>query len=289
VAIRLVGTVAAESAPVAPITISKRKAQMKNLKQWTKCSVISLAMVAGCSFEQPDSTEGSDQAKNEQSPEAADRSKAVGAEKDRALLSTLFDQADVAFEGQVIAIDYRLSGAAGDAERTPHTFVTYRVLTPFKHSQRDETITLRFFGGPNDDGTITLSSITPRINLGDHDVMFVKDNGKSAVPLVQGRAGRLRVLDDRMFADSGRSLSLDKTRGALRAGPVVDHPALNTHRVGTALLTLKRSATPDSAMAMTVATSRHDLVDFLSSQHSPTGLAGDFSVDASASFTIESF
>ncbi|HYC46631.1 MAG TPA: hypothetical protein VED01_14250 [Burkholderiales bacterium] len=136
--------------------------------------------------------------------------------------------AELVFVGTVTAITYRSSepvvltddaGAAvldddghpvlRDGSETPHTFVTYRIARVLKGRTGSSEITLRFFGGLADEpwvevddqgNTVTApmavwSSLTPRFDVGDHDILFVEGNTDHDCPLVQCAEGRVRLLD----------------------------------------------------------------------------------------------
>jgi len=107
-------------------------------------------------------------------------------------------EAEMAFYGEVSEVKYRLS-----EDGTPHAFVTYRIRKIIRGQDEPETVTLRFIGGPKGNGTFLTVSGVPHFNVGDQDVLLVRDNGETPCPLVGYGYGRFRVLNDRVYNSQG--------------------------------------------------------------------------------------
>lgn len=130
------------------------------------------------------------------------------------VLADRLAQARVAFVGEVVAISHR-DVTLPELGATPHTFVTVRVVDPVKGGVAGEQVTLRFIGGPADDGQATLEvSGIPEFEVGEVDLLFVSDdNGRSGCPLVGCESGRLPVVGDQITSPTGHLLvTLDDGR-----------------------------------------------------------------------------
>ena len=103
----------------------------------------------------------------------------------------LVQQADTIVVGTVSAIE-----AEWDAtHERPYTFVTFTDLDIRKGPAQD-TLTLRFLGGPDPDGNVLTISGVPDFHLGDRLVLFIAGNEHYAVPLVGLWQGLYRVVFD---------------------------------------------------------------------------------------------
>ena len=112
-------------------------------------------------------------------------------------------ESQMAFYGEVSNVKYRLS-----RDGTPHAFVTYRIKKIIRGQQirgedKTETVTLRFIGGPRGNGTFLTVSGVPNFNVGDQDVLLVRNNGEAQCPLVGYGYGRFRILNDRVYNSEG--------------------------------------------------------------------------------------
>jgi hypothetical protein len=134
-------------------------------------------------------------------------------------IEAMVAEADLVFRGQVVNIEYALSKPTGpDGARIPHTFVTYEILEEFQGDASDR-VTLRFLGGfSHRNGLYLDTCVTPRFDIGDEDVLFVKDNTDAFCPLVGETDGRLRIIDGQVYTESGHEIALDQ-EGALSIGP----------------------------------------------------------------------
>ena len=123
-------------------------------------------------------------------------------------LDELTDRAELIFEGVVTHIDYRMSEQDTlDQPILPYTFVTFSIDRILKGSSLDgDTITLRFEGGPADDGKLLFIPGMPLFDLGDHDIVFARDNGSAISPIVGWGQGRFRIVRGELFSDEGVEL-----------------------------------------------------------------------------------
>src|SRR5215510_1876666 len=107
-------------------------------------------------------------------------------------LGTAVLQVEFIFRGTVSEIQYRLSDAASPGDvRLPHTFVTYTIEEVLKGTATQNTVTLRFMGGPDEEqGKFLSVSDVPMFTVGDQDILFVRKNGTALCPLVRCGEGR---------------------------------------------------------------------------------------------------
>jgi hypothetical protein len=125
-----------------------------------------------------------------------------------ATLRTAVRKSDYVFRGVVTQVQYRESDRAPGKEQIPHTFVTFKVEEPLKGGKQ-ETITLRFAGGPDARGRTLLVSDVPRFDVGERSILLVKNNGKSYCPLVDCDVGRFRVIQDKVYSNDGLAVTLN--------------------------------------------------------------------------------
>lgn len=120
-------------------------------------------------------------------------------------LAQMTAEADLVFRGVAEQVQYVLSAPGGpEATRVPYTFVTYRINETLRGQAPGETITLRFIGGLDTrDDTFMAPTITPTIEAGDEDIMFVTGNTELLVPLVGDLAGRFRIVDNQVYSEMG--------------------------------------------------------------------------------------
>lgn len=127
-------------------------------------------------------------------------------------------EAEAVLVGTVVDITYGASAPDHNGDILPHTWVTWRLEGSFKGQPAGSIFTGRFIGGPTPDRRHMLQvSGMPQFDLGDRDVLFVTHNGEWACPLVEGAAGRLRVIGGAVYTDDGRPFGLEA--GLLTLGP----------------------------------------------------------------------
>jgi hypothetical protein len=152
----------------------------------------------------------------------------------------LSQEAELVFEGTVTKVDYALSdGSEAEDAKLPHTFVTYSVAGAHKGlAMEQNTITLRFLGGPTPDGRIFVVSNSPQFEVGQRDVLFVRGNGTSDCPLVDCNKGRFRVINNQMFTDDGVEV-LQTPDGRITYGKRQRLPQVMNKKIGPATLGTK--------------------------------------------------
>ena len=137
-------------------------------------------------------------------------------------------EADFAFKGTVVKIEYKHSNI-------PFTFVTYEVEEYLINPQSAKRVTLRFTGGVNPDGTVTTSSSIPLFDIGEQDILFVRNNGVSACPLAECGDGRLRVVSNGIYTDEGKKV-VDNGVGGIAYGALVPIEQAINHKVGNMMI-----------------------------------------------------
>jgi hypothetical protein len=139
-------------------------------------------------------------------------------------------QSDYAFRGIVTQIEYRESDKAPGKEQLPHTFVTFKVEESFKGGKQ-ETIILRFAGGPDTKGRTLIVSNVPRFDIGEHSVLLVKDNGKTYCPLVGCDAGRFRIIQGKVYSNDGLAVTVN-SKGEVAHGKLLPAKEVLEDKVG---------------------------------------------------------
>lgn len=186
-------------------------------------------------------------------------------------LNSMSRRADLVFTGRVTEVRYRNSEPGGatnpvDGSDLPHTFVTFAVESVFKGKVEGRQVVLRFLGGvnsvdrsgtlPDEEGPATEifgSSLTPLFDVGDRDLLFVRNNTVSACPLVNCAEGRFRLLSDGprkgAFVYTDRGEELRKTGNRTITGPPRPRSEVLLNRIGPFMVSAMpdpRAAEPDS-------------------------------------------
>jgi hypothetical protein len=145
-------------------------------------------------------------------------------------LGHMLEEADFAFRGKVIDVSYRDAQPRADGSRgSPHAFVTYQVSDVYKGA-RQETVTLRFHGGPLDADRYIMSAEAPLFDHGDEDVLLVSGNTDTVCPLVSCADGRFRLIDGQVYSELGQTIEWTPSRSLVR-GPAYALPAVLEHRM----------------------------------------------------------
>ena len=110
----------------------------------------------------------------------------------------LVSRAEVIFEGEVTGVQSQWIGEG--AEHRIVTFVTFKVDDALKGSP-GATYSMRMLGGTVDGQTMEVTD-APKFKVGDHDVLFVENNGSQFIPLVGIQHGRFRVEKDQAGRDT---------------------------------------------------------------------------------------
>ena len=104
----------------------------------------------------------------------------------------LVQKADTIVVGTVSAIESEWNAGT----ETPFTLVTFTDLDVLKGDHNQTTLSLRFLGGPQPDGTVLQVAGVPTFAVGERNVLFVTGNEHYAVPLVGMWQGVYRVVFD---------------------------------------------------------------------------------------------
>lgn len=159
----------------------------------------------------------------------------AGTDLERFDFTARADVADAVFVGEVERIDYRRSSPDSRGGTLPFTFVTWRAERAWKGVASGQRVTARFVGGVTPEGYASVVSEVPLFQEGDRDVIFLDQNGLAGCPLLGCAAGRLRLIDGRVYDDEGGSLVADEA-GEVVVGGWRNLPEVNVVTVGTVLL-----------------------------------------------------
>src|SRR5215471_16644868 len=110
----------------------------------------------------------------------------------------LVSRAQVIFEGEVTGLQSQWIGEG--AQHRIVTFVTFKVDDTLKGGASG-TYSIRMLGGTVDGQTMEVSD-APKFKVGDHDILFVENNGSQFIPLVGIQHGRFRVQKDQAGRDT---------------------------------------------------------------------------------------
>ena len=140
----------------------------------------------------------------------------------------LVRDANLILVGEVAALEYRLSEPDRAKVQVPQTLVTFKVIMPpMRGKYSSEQLILRFPGGSDGMGRFVEVEGSPRFQVGDRDVLFIRGNGeKGGCALVECEWGRFRLLldealkQDRVYDALGRPLFRVTKAEVKSAGPV---------------------------------------------------------------------
>jgi hypothetical protein len=104
----------------------------------------------------------------------------------------LVSRAQIIFEGEVTNLHSQWIGEG--AQHRIVTFVTFKVDDVLK-GDPGTSYSIRMLGGTVDGRTMQVTD-APQFKIGDHDVLFVENNGSQFIPLVGIQHGRFRVSKD---------------------------------------------------------------------------------------------
>jgi hypothetical protein len=104
----------------------------------------------------------------------------------------LVSRAQIIFEGEVTGLQSQWIGEG--AQHRIVTFVTFKVDDTLK-GDAGATYSIRMLGGTVDGRTMEVTD-APKFKVGDHDLLFVENNGSQFIPLVGIQHGRFRVQKD---------------------------------------------------------------------------------------------
>jgi hypothetical protein len=110
----------------------------------------------------------------------------------------LVNRAEIIFEGEVTGLQSQWIGEG--AQHRIVTFVTFKVDDTLK-GEPGASYSIRMLGGTVDGRTMEVSD-APKFKVGDHDLLFVENNGSQFIPLVGIQHGRFRVQKDQAGRDT---------------------------------------------------------------------------------------
>lgn len=110
----------------------------------------------------------------------------------------LVSRAQIIFEGEVTGLQSQWIGEG--AQHRIVTFVTFKVNDTLK-GEPGTTYSMRMLGGTVDGRTMEVSD-APKFKVGDHDLLFVENNGSQFIPLVGIQHGRFRIQKDQSGRDT---------------------------------------------------------------------------------------
>lgn len=150
----------------------------------------------------------------------------------------LVGRADTIFEGEVTGLKSEWIGAG--SEHRIVTYVTFKVDDALK-GEPGSTYSMRMLGGTVDGQTMEVTD-APKFQVGDHDLLFVQNNGSQFIPLVGIQHGRFQVLKDQAGQETlrtgdGQALSDVNQLGGDEATLGKNKPALSLANFKTAIRT----------------------------------------------------
>jgi len=160
----------------------------------------------------------------------------------------LVSRAEVIFEGEVTGVQSQWIGQG--AEHRIVTFVTFKVGDTLKGTP-GASYSIRMLGGTVDGQTMEVTD-SPKFKVGDHDVLFVENNGSQFIPLVGIQHGRFRVQKDQAGRDTlitgdGQPLADVNQLGANEAALAPTKAALSLNDFKAAIQTRVRQQQQASA------------------------------------------
>jgi hypothetical protein len=157
----------------------------------------------------------------------------------------LVSRAQVIFEGEVTSLQSQWIGEG--AQHRIVTFVTFKVDDTVK-GDPGASYSIRMLGGTVDGRTMEVTD-APKFTVGDHDLLFVENNGSQFIPLVGIQHGRFRVQKDQTGRDTlltgeGRPLTDVNQLGGNEDATAHNKPALSLNDFKSAIRSqLVRQAT----------------------------------------------
>jgi hypothetical protein len=157
----------------------------------------------------------------------------------------LVSRAQVIFEGEVTNLQSQWIGEG--AQHRIVTFVTFKVDDTVK-GDPGASYSIRMLGGTVDGRTMEVTD-APKFTVGDHDLLFVENNGSQFIPLVGIQHGRFRVQKDQTGRDTlltgeGRPLTDVNQLGGNEDATAHNKPALSLNDFKSAIRSqLVRQAT----------------------------------------------
>jgi hypothetical protein len=148
----------------------------------------------------------------------------------------LVSRAQIIFEGEVTGLQSQWIGEG--AQHRIVTFVTFKVDDTLK-GDPGASYSIRMLGGTVDGRTMAVTD-APKFTVGDHDLLFVANNGSQFIPLVGIQHGRFRVQKDQTGRDilltaEGRPLTDVSQLGGSEDAIAQTKPALSLNDFKSAI------------------------------------------------------
>ena len=144
----------------------------------------------------------------------------------------LVSRAEVIFDGEVTKVQSQWIGEG--AEHRIVTFVTFKVDDALK-GEPGTSYSMRMLGGTVDGQTMEVTD-APKFQVGDHDLLFVENNGRQFIPLVGIQHGRFRIQkDETVTTGEGQPLTDVNQLGGNEATLAKSKPALSLHAFKNAI------------------------------------------------------
>ena len=143
----------------------------------------------------------------------------------------LVRRAQIIFEGEVTGLHSQWIGEG--AEHRIVTYVTFKVDDALK-GDPGANYSIRMLGGTVDGRTMEVTD-APKFRVGDHDLLFVENNGSQFIPLVGIMHGRFRIEKDQtgretLLTGEGQPLSDVNQCESRKAKPKLEPGAPNDNR-----------------------------------------------------------
>lgn len=140
----------------------------------------------------------------------------------------LVSRAQIIFEGEVTGVQSQWIGEG--AQHRIVTFVTFKVDDTLK-GDAGATYSIRVLGGTVDGRTMEVTD-APKFKVGDHDLLFVENNGSQFIPLVGIQHGCFRVQKDAtgrqtLTTGGGQPLADVNQLGGDEGSVALNRPALS--------------------------------------------------------------
>ena len=104
----------------------------------------------------------------------------------------LVGQAQTIFQGNVANVRSQWTGEG--ANRHIESYITFQVEETLK-GEPAQSYVMRVYGGTVGEDSMGIAD-APEFKVGDHDILFVENNGTQAIPLVGIMHGRFHLLRD---------------------------------------------------------------------------------------------
>lgn len=150
-------------------------------------------------------------------------------------IDIMLREADGVFLGKVEGNEYAISRGDEKYEPLPHTFVKFKIEKVFKGSPNQGVLTLRFLGGRGKESAFMSVEGSPLFDIGDKDIIFVKNNEVFSCPLLKCSQGRFRLIKGMMYSENGQQV-LRTLKEQINFGPYDELVDVLTHHISQTVL-----------------------------------------------------